>query len=155
MVEASSTPITSLLFALRRKHIFHASVAFAAILAEILTVILPVIPFQSSTSYIAWNVSAYLSVAILLFMLFTLISVFIRRKSPKIPRQPHTLAAVISYVSASRMSHEFHSRSVGVASALDPNLRKGRRYRFGKADWCDAFGTWVIDFDERESCWSS
>ena len=111
-VEASSTPITSLFSALRRKYIFHASVAFGAILAEVLTVLLPVIPFHSSTSYRAWKVSTYLSVAILFLMILTLISVFVRRKSPRLPRQPHTLAAVISYVFSSRMSHELHPQWV-------------------------------------------
>jgi hypothetical protein len=122
----------SLFFALRHRHIFHTSIAVAAILAEILTMILLAIPFQCSTSYIAWDISTYLGVAILSLMLLVLISLFI----------PHTLAAVISYVFASRMSHEFQSQSMGVAGELDPHIWEGRHYRFGNAKWYDVFGRW-------------
>ncbi|KAI9760351.1 MAG: hypothetical protein M1840_002557 [Geoglossum simile] len=144
-VNFTSTPLTTFTASLRRRHFFVAFVAFVALLSEILVVALSGIPFNSSQTYAAFQASAYTSVSILALMVVAVFALVYWRRRPLLPRMPNTLAAVLSYVCASRMLEDPRElQAVG-----EGDRRGGLTFSYGRLRGVDAVTRWAVDRDSN------
>jgi len=85
------------------RHFLAATVAFAALLSEVLVIVMAGIPYHPSQIRFELLLCSYLSMAILAVMIITMILVIIWRwRLPHFPRRPNTLGAIVSYICASR-----------------------------------------------------
>ena len=81
-------------------------------------------------TYISFWVSLTLSVAILLFVIFTTAFVYWRRHHPFLPREPSTIAAVLAFIYASNMLTDFIDTERLTNSEMEKRL-KGLNKRYG------------------------
>jgi hypothetical protein len=93
-------PVTAILPSLLRGHFFTFLVAFSAFLAEPLTICLANIHYKTGTTFAAFTVSTWLSCAIIVTMLITLVGIAFH-KQPVLPFKLDTIAAVMYYLSSS------------------------------------------------------
>ncbi len=105
-----------------------------AVLAELLIISLGAVPFSAGQTYKELLVASYASMGILGLMIPTTIALMIwKKRLPDLPRAPDTIAAVVSYVSESKMLEDFE----GLEYADDRELYQrvatsGKRYVYGK-----------------------
>ncbi|OAG44838.1 hypothetical protein AYO21_00800 [Fonsecaea monophora] len=76
LVSQNSTPLTSIFQALWRGNLFHAFVAFVAILSDVLIIAIGGVPFNSAQIWLDFLVSIYTSWAILALMVLTVFAIF-------------------------------------------------------------------------------
>ena len=107
LVSRSLFHITSFFTSLYRRSFFVALVAFVAITAEVLIIVLPGVLFSSGELYRASIISSYLSMSILAFMLIVSLALWLRPKGPELPRKPNTLGALFLYLCDSNMRFDF------------------------------------------------
>ena len=107
LVSQSLFHITSFFSSLYRRDFFVALIAFVAITAEILIIVLPGVLFNPNELWRASNISSYLSLAILAFMLVVLLAIWLRPKGPDLPRKPNTLGALCLYLCDSQLRFDF------------------------------------------------
>lgn len=147
LAERTLTPLTTFSTALYRRSFFVAHVALVALLSEVLVVVLPGIPFSAGQLDGAFLASAYVSMAVLAVMLLSLAAIWCRRGDPKLPRTPNTVAAVLSYLCAGRMTEDF----AGFAR-MAPEKRNqivedlGREYVFDVGRGVDGVVRWGVDY---------
>lgn len=125
-------PITSIFPTLLRGHLFTALVATCAFLAEVLTICLSNVHYNTSTTFTAFTVSTWLSCAILGVMILTLLAIAFHRQ-PKLPFKPNTIGAVLYFLCDSSLPERFE----GMAT-WDGKLRN-RRIR----EMEGVYGMWV------------
>jgi hypothetical protein len=131
-------------------HLFAASIALIAVLSDILTVALSVVPYSPGQIYLELLVSSYMSMAILALMVVAIISLLLWRWRWQgmldLPRRPETLAAVISYVCASRMLDDFEGLECLDGGQRDQQIVGMRkRYGYGRRRCVDGVVRWAID----------
>ena len=151
LVSRSLIPVTSFFTALYRRSFFVAHIAFVAITAEVLIIVLPGIPFNSAQLFRAFIVSAYLAMAILALMLLTLLAVWLRPKGPALPRKPNTLGAMCLYLCDSRTRFEFRGfafMETKERNRIVRDMGKGYEMRYEKGG--DGTGRWKVDYEIRE-----
>ena len=146
LVHFTSTPLSTLFASLYRRQPFLAFVAFVALLSEVLVVVLAGVPFSSSQTWIAFLVSAYLSMGILGLMILTLLSLFFWRRKPIMPRMPNTVAATMSYLCASHMRKDFEKLG-GLRGTEEMAKVGGERYAYGLSRGTDMVTRWAVDKD--------
>lgn len=93
-------PVSTLFATLRNGCFYNALLASTALLAEFLIIVLPSIPYASSKRTRVSEVSAYIALAILGFMLVVMVAVWLRKEVP-LPKDPNTLGAMAMYVAGS------------------------------------------------------
>jgi hypothetical protein len=140
-------PFTAFVISFAQGYIFSASIAFIAILAEILVVVLAAIPYSPGKIFLELLICTYTSIGILSLMVIVLISlVFWRRKLPYLPRMPDTLGGVISYLCDSHMLDDFDEcKELGNRELEKMITRFGKKYRYGKYTGVDGQVRWMIE----------
>lgn len=136
-------PITAILPLLRRGHIIAASVAFTALMSEIVIVTLAGLPFRPGQTRTEFLICAVISMLILLLFVVELavINYWRRVLVPHLPRRPDNIAAVMTYLADSKVPTDF--AGLETAKVADRNRRieaLGRRYWYGSER-----GRWMID----------
>ena len=133
-IHASRTliPVTTLIISLWRRRFIPALLAFTALLAEALTIVLPGIPSHANREYVASYVSRYVSFGILGFMMLVMVGYWISRvvrwrTSMKLPKDPNTLGAMIMYVAGTQMAQEL--ADLATTSARDTSRQPGHSRR--------------------------
>ena len=152
LIERTLNPITTVLLAVPRRHVFVGVIALVAILAEILIITLAGVPFNAGQIYIAFRVCSFTSMAILGAMIDVMVAVYARlarSPDPDLPRSPNTLAAVFSYLcGASNMLDDFADMAM-----LDRRTRAkrvkamGRTYVLAEKPGDDRVVRWTVDYD--------
>src|SRR5450432_1643545 len=128
-----SMPLTSFFPLLRSGHFTAASVAITGLVAELLVVALSGLPYrpgQLRGEFLFWGIT---SLAILVLMVVQLIIVTVWRRSlPHLPRPPNSIAAVMTYVAGTSMSHDFNGLEQLKTSERDRKIRDlGKAYAYG------------------------
>ncbi|KAL8918115.1 MAG: hypothetical protein Q9208_007557 [Pyrenodesmia sp. 3 TL-2023] len=142
-------PVSTLFAAIRHRKFYNALLAVTALLAEVLIIILPSIPFDPSQTWEAWQISNYIAFAILGFMLLVMVAVWLRKEVP-LPREPNTLGAMAMYVAGSQMAEEVAQLGVMTDKEMKDEIKKwGRGYALKRVGTLDAGKRWVVDFDDR------
>ena len=76
--------------------------------------------------------SVIISIAILLFVIFTAVLVYLRRRHPFLPREPSTIAAILAFIFASKMLDDFIDTERFSSRQMEALLQeKGKRYGLG------------------------
>ena len=149
-----STPFTSFFAQLLNGHLVAAAVAFTAVLAEALTITLSGVPFNPGQIPLELHVCSFTSIAILAVMVVVLIILAIWRwRSPYLPRRPNTIAALISYICASKFVDNMEDKTGVKNSKKNANVqvveRIGsalqHRYAYGRMNGVDGVERWMVD----------
>ncbi|KAK5089599.1 hypothetical protein LTR24_006060 [Lithohypha guttulata] len=83
-------------------------------------------------TYISFWVSLVLSILILLFVISVAILVYARRRHPFLPREPSTIAAVLSFIYSSKMLTDFIDTELLDNKAMETRLKNlNKRYALG------------------------
>ncbi|KAF8248645.1 hypothetical protein K440DRAFT_678850 [Wilcoxina mikolae CBS 423.85] len=118
--------------ALLRGDLYMAFIGFVGVLIEALVVVLPGIPFEPSQTEQGYEVATWLSVSVLILVLFAVVLVFSRRRSACMPRLPYSIATVMVYLYAARMLKDFVGLSVLDRKERDEKIvGLGKTYGFG------------------------
>ena len=151
LAERTLSPMTTFLTALYRRSFFVAHVALVALLSEVLIIVLPGIPFSAGQLHDAFLASAYISMAVLAVMLLSLVAIWCRRGDPKLPRTPNTMAAVLSYLCAGRMTEDFAAFACSGREARNRIVEDwGREYVFDVGRGVDGVVRWGVDYADRD-----
>ena len=145
LVTISGTPIDRLPFALWRGEWFHALIAFTAILSDVLIISIAGVPYSSAQIWDAFLASAYLSLAILGWMMLAMVGIFVWRKKVatlKLPSEPDTLLSIWMMMAdeGNAMRKEFDGWEMTRSMERD-RACKGRGGRY--------WGGWSKDDNER------
>lgn len=130
------------------KRYFIASfIAFVAVVAEILVIFLGAVPYAPGQVYVELLVSAYMSMALLGLMIIAIITlIFWKRNLPDLPRAPDTVAAMITYVSESKMQEDFETAEWCDDRELSGRIvALGKRYVYGKLAGSDGEYRHLVD----------
>jgi hypothetical protein len=142
-----NVPLTAFVMLFAQGHIFSASMAFVAFLAETLVVVLAAVPYTPGEILLEFFVCTYMSIGILSLMVIVLVGlVFWRRQLPYLPAAPDTLGGVISYLCSSRLLDKFD----GHAELGNWELKKsvavlGKKYTYGEYVGVDGQVRWMIE----------
>ena len=148
-------PVTTLATSLWRRNFIPALLAFTALLGEALTIVLPGIPYDANQEYLASNISRYIALGILSFMLLVMVGYWTGKvmrwsSSMKLPKDPNTLGAMMMYVAGTRMAQQLAeraaSRDQGDLSG-GPGGSAGRKLKLRKSRREDGRVKVVIDFE--------
>ncbi|KAF1985647.1 hypothetical protein K402DRAFT_105430 [Aulographum hederae CBS 113979] len=135
---------------LKRRDSYVSTVAFSAILADVLIILLPAVPYKPTTTHKAFLVSTCMSLVILFVMIFTIVWVFFRSKMMTLPRSPTTIASTLSYICASRFIDDFGGmRGMNGKELHDAVESLGKTYTFGWMAGVDGLHRWAVDEDEE------
>jgi hypothetical protein len=149
LLRKSSIPLTSIFPMLSKRHFLAATMAFVAELADILIIFLAVVPYSAGEVFLELLIACYVSMAVLSLMVIAVIALIIwKRRLPDLPLAPDTVAAVLSYISDSRMLSDFE----GCEYLNDRDLGNriaglGKRYVYGKRPGSDRQSRYLIDED--------
>lgn len=131
-----------------------AVVATLAVLAEVLVIALAGVPFTAGELYHYALACSYISIAILGMMVIAVAFLVIwRLRLPYLPRNPDTIAAVISYVVGSRLvsenqETEYVGKTVHEAVLYGDSEMMQTRWRYGEMEYEDGTLRWMIDEDD-------
>ncbi|KAK6337816.1 hypothetical protein TWF696_001295 [Orbilia brochopaga] len=121
--------------AVRNRHWLLALVTFDSVLIELLTVTMGSFLNRSAPdeeTQTSINVSFALATVICTGLLATLFLVLWRRKTPFLPRQPGTIASVLTYIHQSKMVTDFEQMEQWPTSKREAKLMSlNKRYAFG------------------------
>ncbi|KAF2261894.1 hypothetical protein CC78DRAFT_607034 [Lojkania enalia] len=128
-------PISTIYSALFSRHYALALVATVVILSEILTVALATIPFSSANLWVAYDVSTWISVAVISVMLLTLVLLFFHQE-PNLPIKPNSIAANLIYLCDSSLPDLFRGLAVLNTNERNNRIRQwGYRYCIGPSKY--------------------
>ncbi|KIV94498.1 hypothetical protein PV10_02261 [Exophiala mesophila] len=102
MMTTTTLPVTALPTNLVRRHWFLACMSLNAVLGDVITTTLAAIPYSSSTSYLGFQVSVIVSLAILGIMMLSSFWLLFRPHSI-LPRAPTSIAAIMTYLDGSSL----------------------------------------------------
>jgi Protein of unknown function (DUF3433) len=155
LVSMNGTPISSFPLAVSRGDVFHALVAFTAIMSDILIVAIAGVPFAQAQVWLSFIVSAYVSLGILGLMVLVVLGTFWWRAGNErmgMPRAPSTMVAVLMMLcnEGNGLRGEFEGwEGVGTAARdIACKKRKGR-YWTGRILEGDGRERWVVDCEEK------
>jgi len=121
------------------------------VLAEVLTIVLPTIPFNASAYYTAWLVSTYMSIGILSIGLLLLIGVFVCKHMQVRAlgaEAPATIAEALQYICASHMMADFADMSGLSTKESSKRIRElGKFYSLSWSTGVDDNLRLMIDHD--------
>lgn len=153
LMRIRSSPLECFLAAAWNRHVYLAFIAFTSFSAEVLTVLLPSIPYGSTKTWQAYQVSHWLSVGILIVMLLALSWVTVRERHSRLPRSPVTIAGGLSYVCGSRFIVNLEEVETTAQCKTRTSSDIGLKERY-LLDWLyDTSGVprWIIDKERRDS----
>lgn len=132
LISPPTNAFSGLWSAFRQRHVFLGCLSTATILAELgLPVTLSHVPFSNTETWYTQFVCAWLSIAILGFMIIVVASSFLIRW-PHLPVDPRTIAGAMYYVCDSWMLGSMEGLSRLTKRDRDLNLRWQRhKYRYG------------------------
>lgn len=114
---------------------FGALVSLTSVFAIFTPILLSNVPFVLTQTWTAHLVTAWMSVAVLAFMMLVLVGSFFL-KWPKIPAEPSTIAGALYYVCDSHALKEWDgehdAKSPGGTETAALSDQRERRYRYGK-----------------------
>lgn len=147
LLRRNSLAFTAFIPTLLRGHVFASVIAFVTILAEILVVLVASIPYMPGQIHLEFLLSSFTTMTILGIMLVAILALMRWKwRAPAMPRTPDTIAAVVSYVSESRMLEDLEGCEFLDTQELDNRVRgRGKRYHFGKRLGRDGEERWVVD----------
>jgi Protein of unknown function (DUF3433) len=155
LVSMDGTPISSFPLAVSRGDVFHALVAFMAIMSDILIIAIAGVPFARGQVWLSFIVSAYVSLGILGLMVLVVLGTFWWRAGNErmgMPRAPSTMVAVLVMLcnKGNGLRKEFEGwEEVGTAARdIACKKRKGL-YWTGRILEGDGRERWVVDCEEK------
>jgi hypothetical protein len=151
LLRKSSLALTSIIPMLFRGHFVAGGIAFVAVLADVLVVMIGAVPYAPGEVYYELLAATYSSITILSVMAIALVVLmFWKRRAPELPRCPDTVAAIVSYVSDSRMLDDFEGAEY-LNNAEVGNLiaGKGKRYVYGKSLGSNGQYRYMVDEDPQ------
>lgn len=143
----SNTPLLSTWTTLRSGYWLAAIVTLVTLTAEALNIVISGVPFATGQTWSQFLVSSYMSMAILgIMILIAIVVILQRRREPKIPVHPDTLAYKMYYLSGSRVLDDFEGAEWEKEKDRNRNLEMLRkRYSFQPVMRKDGRRTWLID----------
>ncbi|KAK0258987.1 hypothetical protein LTS09_006275 [Friedmanniomyces endolithicus] len=139
-----NTPFLATLTAIWNRYFLVAIITFVTLTAEGLNIVISGVPYATGQTWTQFLVSIYMSLGILgLMVAVSVLVILSRRREPKMPRKPDTVGAVMSYLSTSKMLHDFEGVDWQDGEERDRRIRLvGKRYTFlqrrregGKEAW--------------------
>ena len=148
-------PMSTFFVSVARGSFGPALMAFTALLAEALIIILPGIPFAASQVYIASLSSRYICFGILSFMIVVLVIHIITSllgigKNDALPQDPNTLGAMMMYLAGTRVAEEVGDLGDADGKEVKTSVRawgKGRTVYMAKVNGVGG-ERWKLDFDD-------
>ena len=151
LVSISSTPFETFFVALRHRYLWVATLGVMTVLAEVLTIVLPTIPFNASSYYSAWRVSTFMAMAIISVGILLLFWVFVRKHMQVRAlgaEAPATIAEALRYLCASHMMADFAGMSCLSTEESNERIRHlSKFYSLGWSAGVDDNVRWMIDHD--------
>ena len=142
-------PEDSLVTNLRRKWWHVALVAFTALMAEILIIILPGIPFSSMQFWEAARASRIIATTILAGMLLVWFWVVLRTSAP-VPRSGGTVGSVAMFVAGSEVAGDMKFMGDIGADERERIVNSwDRGVAIKRRTWEGMGERWVVDYCER------
>ena len=124
LLQNTPYPLTSFWPMVRTGHFVIPLVALITLLSVPLTLVLTSIPFSSATAFSAYIASHWLSVAIIVIMLLTLI-VLCFYKEPELPVKPDVIGAHLYYLYRSKTGEDWKGLGQLGTGERDRVLRGG------------------------------
>jgi hypothetical protein len=155
LMSMNGTPISSFPLAVSRGDVFHALVAFTAIMSDILIIAVAGVPFARAQVWLSFIVSAYVSLSILGLMVLVVLGTFWWRAGNEkmgIPRAPSTMVAVLMILcnEGNGLRREFEGWEGVETAARDIACKKRKgRYWAGSILEGDGRERWVVDCEEK------
>jgi hypothetical protein len=155
LMSMNGTPISSFPLALIRGDLFHALVAFTAIMSDILILAVAGVPFAHAEVWLSFIVSAYVSLGILGLMVLVVLGTFWWRRGNEkmgIPRAPSTIAAVLMMLcnEGNGLRREFEGWEGMRTAARDIACKKRKgRYWAGRILEEDGRERWVVECEGK------
>jgi len=150
LLRKSSIPLTSIFPMLFKGHFFAATMAFIAVLSELLIIFLGAVPYSPGQVLMELLIASYVCMAVLGIMALGIIAlIFWRRRLPELPRAPDTIAAVASYVADSRMLDDFEGCEYVDDREMAERVGAGKRYVYGKRVGSDGQRRYLVDEDTQ------
>jgi hypothetical protein len=146
-------PITALIPLLYRGHVVPGSVAFTALVSELLIVALAGLPYRPGQLRGEFFFCAVATIVILALMLVELALVIWWRGHavPHLPRRPDTVAAVMTYVVGAGMNSDYDGLEEVKESDRDKKVvALGKTYLYGEAADDHGVRRWMVDQLEEE-----
>ncbi|CAI4212909.1 unnamed protein product [Parascedosporium putredinis] len=142
-----SLPVLSILPLLRMGYFLPAAVAFTALLSEFLVICLAGLPYRPGQLRAEYLVCGSIATVMLFIMLVMIVFLHRwRRTLPHIPRQPNSVAAVMTYVAETNMSRELMSLNERKRRERERAVEGlGRKYGYGIRSEEDGRKRWVVD----------
>ena len=138
--------LTSFLPLLRNRHFAPATISFIAILSEFLIITLSGLPYRPGQLRSEFIFCGIASMGLLLLMIFAIVVMNVwRRLLPHLPREPNTIATLLTYLVNSHMCADFEGLEELATSKRDKNIRLlGKRYGYGLIEM-DGEQRWAVD----------
>ena len=111
MAEPSTSPFAGLYRAVSRGNLFMAATSLAAAMSKFLPLLLTVIPFQNTQTWMTHLVCAWMTVAILGFMIAVVAWSLCIQRPALLAVEPCTMASTMWYLCDSTMLDEFRGLS--------------------------------------------
>ncbi|KAH8892426.1 hypothetical protein GQ53DRAFT_646752, partial [Thozetella sp. PMI_491] len=141
-------PITAIVPLLRNGHIVPGSVAFTALVSEVLVVVLAGLPYRPGQLKGEFLFCAIATLVILALMLVELgVTISWRAKCvPHLPRRPDTVAAVMTYVAGAKMNADFDGLEEVKKKERDAAvISLGKKYEYGEMQDDRGSFRWMVD----------
>lgn len=154
LMSMNGTPISSFPLAVSRGDVFHALVAFTAIMSDILIIAVAGVPFAQAQVWLSFIVSAYVSLGILSLMVLVVLGTLwwrVGNEKMGIPRAPSTIVAVLMILcnEGNGLRREFEGWEGAGTAARDIACKKRkRRYWAGRILEGDGRERWVVDCEK-------
>lgn len=138
---------------LRHRYLLTSLTTLLTLSAEALNIVISGIPYANGQTLSQFLVSSYISLAVLGLMIVVMALIIGRRFwEPRIPREPRTVGAVMSYLCGSRVVDDFEG-----CEGLDERTRGqrvrgwGKKYGFCERVRGDGKLAWSVDeaWDDR------
>jgi Protein of unknown function (DUF3433) len=155
LMSMNGTPISSFPLAVYRGDMFHALIAFTAIMSDILIIAVAGVPFAQAEVWLSFIVSAYVSLGILGLMVLVMLGIFWWRAGNEkmgIPRAPSTIVAVLMILcnEGNGLRREFEGWEGEGTAARDIACKKRKgRYWAGWILEGDGKERWVADCEKK------
>ncbi|KAI1327624.1 hypothetical protein F5Y16DRAFT_371250 [Xylariaceae sp. FL0255] len=121
-------------YALRTRHLFLGAVGLASLLSEFLGLFLSTVPYQVAETLLVSQLSIWMSVTILSYMVLLVLGSFCMRW-PHMPVDPRSIVGAMYYVCRSPIMHQFTGLGLSVLDKKERDERVtmlGLEYGFGE-----------------------
>lgn len=147
LLRNSSIPLTSIFSMLFNRHFFASIMAVVAVLADVLTIFLGVVPFAAGQVFLELLIACFISIGVLGVMVLSVAALIVwKRRLPNLPLVPDTIAAVGSYISDSRMLSDFEGcEYLNNRDLANRIVGFGKRYVYGKRLGSDGQLRYLVD----------